>query len=261
MNSPSATLHELGHGQLFTKFAGETESVVNLMYVAAMNQKFGVPLDKAFGRSVGNNNRENVSLSDAALTWVLTERFQSGQAMTEKHMKYQQRGYAKYVEIANLFGWGALSNFWHGVNADYMRGIKPKVINNDPTDNRILRMSKAAGVDLRPLIHFWGVIPEDAMKLESEIKAAGLKPSAAIYDRLKYYQSVVPTNVVQYNEHYERFRPAVSDTIDKKWFEKLTADYTPEIGQNAVQAVQKIIQLYFPAGRPKDADNSAPKAN
>jgi hypothetical protein len=258
-NPRSDTFHELGHAEQITKFAGETEAVVNLLYVPVMNRQFGMPLDEAFGRSF-HDARKDVSLSETALTWILTERFQSGQAMTDKHMKYQQRGYAKYVEIANLFGWGALSNFWYSVNEDYMRGIKPEEINRDPTDNRILRMSKAAGVDLRPLIHFWGVQPENPRQLESEIKAAGLKPSAAIYERLKYYQTVVPTNVAQYQAHYKLFKPAVMDTIDKDRFAKLEADYTAEIGQNAVRAVQKIIDLYFPSGRPKEAGSSAPKA-
>jgi hypothetical protein len=249
LNSPSATLHELGHAQYFTKFTGETEAVVNLMYVAAMNQKFGMSLDEALGRSVGNQSRENVSLPEAALTWILTEKFRAGQAMNDQNMKYQQRGYAKYAEIANLFGWGALSNFWHSVNVDYMNGIEYP-INTDPTDSRILRMSKAAGVDLQPLIHFWGVHPEDTAKLKSEIESAGLKPSRAIYDRLKYYQTVVPTNQAQFNVHYDLFKSAVSDTVDGAWFNDMQEHYTPEIGQASIRRVQDIIDLYFPAGPP-----------
>jgi hypothetical protein len=256
VNSPSATLHELGHAQRFTKFAGETEAVVNLLYVAAMNQKFGMPLDKAFGRSVSGRVRENVSLPEAALTWILTDRFRDGQAMNGMHMKYQQRGYAKYVEIANLFGWDALSNFWHSVNADYMRGIEYE-INADPADSRILRMSKGAGVDLRPLIHFWGVHPEDPAKLKKEMESAGLKPSLAIYNRLKHYQTVVPTNQTQFNEHYKLFKPAVNDTVDGPWFAEMQTNYTPEIGQASVRAVQEIIDLYFPDGPPAAASGPA----
>lgn len=249
VDSPSATLHELGHAQSFTKFEGETEAVVNLMYVAAMNQKFGMSLDRAIGQSVGNKARENVSLPEAALTWILTDRFRAGQAMNGTDMKYQQRGYAKYVEIANLFGWGALSNFWHSVNVDYMHGIEYP-INTDPTDSRILRMSRAAGVDLRPLIHFWGVHPQNAAQLEHEIESAGLKPSLAIYNRLKYYQTVVPTNQAQFNEHYNLFKPAVSDTVDGAWFQEMQTHYTPEMDQASIRAVQEIIDLYFPGGPP-----------
>lgn len=258
LDSPSATLHELGHAQSVTKFTGETEALVNLMYVAAMNQKFGWSLDKALGYSVGNKSRDNVSLPEAALTWILTEKFRAGQAMNDQNMKYQQRGYAKYAEIANLFGWGALSNFWHSVNVDYMNGIEYP-INTDPTDSRILRMSKAAGVDLRPLIHFWGVHPQDPAKLKQEIENAGLIPSLAIYDRLKFYQTVVPTNQAQFNVHYDLFKAAVKDTVDGPWFEEMQTHYTPEIGQTSVRAVQAIIDLYFPDGRrPSGAGTNAP---
>jgi hypothetical protein len=259
VDSPSATLHELGHAQSFTKFTGETEAVVNLMYVAAMNQKFGMSLDEALGRSVGNQAREKVSLPEAALTWILTDRFRAGQAMNDKDMKYQQRGYAKYAEIANLFGWGALSNFWHSVNVDYMHGIEYP-INTDPTDSRILRMSRAAGVDLRPLIHFWGVHPQDPAKLKQEIESAGLKPSLAIYNRFKYYQTVVPTNQVQFNEHYDLFKSAVSDTVDGPWYKEMQTHYTPEMGQATVRAVQAIIDLYFPDGPPAASGGPASKA-
>jgi len=260
LNSPSATLHELGHAQSFTKFTGETEAAVNLMYVAAMNQKFGMSLDEALGQSVGNKARENVSLPEAALTWILTEKFRSGQAMNDQNMKYQQRGYAKYVEIANLFGWGALSNFWHSVNVDYMHGIEYP-INTDPTDSRILRMSKAAGVDLRPLIHFWGVHPQDPAKLKKDIESAGLKPSLAIYDRLKYYETVVPTNQMQFNDHYNLFKPAVKDTVDGPWFEEMQKQYTPAISLATIRAVQDIIDLYFPDGSPSPSLSPMQKAH
>jgi hypothetical protein len=49
-------------------------------------------------------------------------------------VRYQHRGYGKYVEIVNLFGWKVLEDFWHSVNQDYLEGIKyPR--NTDPTDN------------------------------------------------------------------------------------------------------------------------------
>ena len=257
MDSPSATLHELGHAQSFTKFKGETEAAVNLMYVAAMNQPFGVPLDQALGQSMGKKDRANVSLQEAALTWILTERFRAGLAMTAEHMKYQQRGYAKYVEIVNLFGWSSLNNFWHSVNEDYMHGIEYPT-NSDPTDNRILRMSRAAGVDLRPLIHFWGVHPDDPAKLKNDITSAGLKPSLAIYNRLKYYQTVVPTTPEQFRQHYALFKAAVSDTVDGPWYKDMQDHYTPDIGQASIRAVQAIIDLYFPDGPPPASPTSAP---
>ena len=130
-----------------------------------------------------------------------------------------------------------------------MNGIQYP-INTDPTDSRILRLFKAAGADLRPLIHFWGVHPKRPAELGQSIEGAGFKPSRAIYDRLKYYQTVVPTNQAQFNVNYKLFKPAVADTVDGDWFEQMQTQYTPEIGQATIRAVQDIIDQYFPDGAP-----------
>ncbi|MCX6930656.1 MAG: M60 family metallopeptidase [Verrucomicrobia bacterium] len=247
-NSPWTTLHELGHAQLFTKFTGETESAVNLLDVAAQNQIFGVNLDTAFGESIGDAGSANVTRTQAALSWVLPEKFRAGQPMDDTDMKYQHRGHGKYVDVAGLFGWEALSNFWHSVHVDYMNGIEYPV-NSDPTDSRILRMSEAAGVDLRPLIHMWGVHPASPNTLKTNIMNAGLKPSLAIYNRLKYYQSSVPTNLTQFRNHYWIVHGKVSDT-DKAWYEDMFNNFTPDIGYASITAMQNIIDLYFPDGPP-----------
>ncbi|MGN6644495.1 MAG: M60 family peptidase N-terminal accessory domain-containing protein, partial [Verrucomicrobiota bacterium] len=178
-NSDWTTLHELGHGSSFTKFTGEVESAVNLLYVAVQNRKFGLALGTAHGRSIGAANG-SITLDQAALSWIMVDKFRAGQPMDSTDMAYQHRGHGKYTEIAYLFGWGALSNFWHSVHVDYENGIDyPE--NSDPTDSRILRMSKAAGADLRPLFHMWGVQPANAATLKTSIQNAGLKPSLVIY--------------------------------------------------------------------------------
>ncbi|MGN6553312.1 MAG: M60 family peptidase N-terminal accessory domain-containing protein [Verrucomicrobiota bacterium] len=247
-NSAWTTLHELGHSQLFTKFSGESESAVNLLYVAAMNRKFGVPLNTAFGDSIGGHS--GLSLNQAALSWILVNKFRAGQNMADTDMKYQHRGHGKYVEIANLFGWDALSNFWHSVNVDYENGIT-YLINSDPADSRILRMSKAAGADLRPLIHMWGVKPVNANNLKNSIQNAGLKPSTLIYNRLKDYQGIVPLTLQQFRNHYWTVKGTLNDT-DNAWYEDMFNNYTADIGYASIAALQDIIDLYFPDGPPSD---------
>ena len=250
-NSDWTVLHELGHAELFTKFTGEVEAVVNLNYVAVQSQKFGVPLEKAFGRSVGGSSsataNDSINLAQAALTWIMTDSFRAGETMSQVRMQYQQRGYGKYVEVASLFGWGALSNFWHSVNVDYMNGIDyPE--NTDPTDSRMLRMSQAAGVDLRPLIHFWGVLPISPTTLKTSIQNAGLQPSALIYNRLKYYLTVVPTNLVQFTAHHTAVAAVVDGSVDAAWYADMLTNFTPAIGYSTISNVQKIVDLYFPTG-------------
>jgi hypothetical protein len=240
--APYTTFHELGHATSITKFRGETESAVNLLYVAAMNRKFGFDLDQAFAKSL--SNREEMTLDQAAITWMVTDHFRQGQPMAATEMMYQHRGHAKYVDIAKLFGWEALSRFWHSVQVDYTHGIAyPK--NSDPADSRILRMSKAANADLTPLIEFWGVFPEAPDNLKAQIARAGLKPSSAIYDRLLHYRSIIPMNPEAYLAHFNTIHPRGTKTNDKQ-----IEDYQGRNGLEARQALQEIIHRHFPGGRP-----------
>ena len=250
-DAPWTVLHELGHGELFTKFTGEVESAVNLLDVAANNRKFGVAIGTALGNSIGDDLNASINLNQAALSWIMVDKFRAGQAMDSTDMAYQHRGHGKYVEIAYLFGWGALSNFWHSVHVDYINGIDyPE--NSDPTDSRILRMSKAAGVDLRPLIHMWGVLPVNATTLKTSIQNAGLKPSALIYDRLKVYQSVVPLTLSQFKNHYWAIDSSMPAN-DKTWYQTMSTNFTPDIGYASIAALQNIVDLYFPDGAPLSA--------
>jgi hypothetical protein len=255
--------HELGHACSFTKFKGETEAAVNLPYVAMQNRKFGVELNPAFGNSGG---QKQVTLAQAAIIWMVTENFRAGNPMDISNqpgdeVKYQHRGYGKYVEIARLFGWEALSDFWHSVNVDYIAGIDyPE--NTDPTDSRILRMSKAAGADLTPLIHFWGVQPANAANLKASIAAAGLQPSRAIYDQLVAYKALIPMNNRQFRDHAAIIYPGgvkegQSPEYGVGWYYVWLPQYNESHGIAAQAAMQHIIDLYFPNGQPA-ADMAPP---
>lgn len=257
--SGAATIfHELGHAQLFTKFKGEVEAVVNLPYVAVLNKGFGVDLDTAFGQSFHN---EQVSLDQAAIMWMVTENFRQGNPMditsSEKNqVRYQHRGYGKYVEVVHLFGWEVLEEFWHSVNQDYLKGVEyPR--NSDPADKRILRLSKKAGVDLTPLIHFWGVQPENAAALRNEMKKNGLKPSPLIYDRLVYYETIVPMDADAFAEHariiYPKgIREGRNPNFGEGWYHTWLPKYDESHGEAAQKALQDIIDTYFPNGRPAE---------
>lgn len=249
--------HELGHAHLFTKFRGEVEAVVNLPYVAVLNKGFGVDLDTAFGRSF---SKPDVSLDQAAIMWMVTTNFRNGKPMDisnspANEVRYQHRGYGKYVEIAKLFGWKSLEDFWYSVNQDYLKGITyPR--NSDPTDSRILRMSRTAGADLRPMIHFWGIHPEDSDALEKAMAAEGLKPSPLIYDRLLHYQTLIPMNNADFARHAEivnprGIRPGRNPLYGEGWYYVWLPKYNESHGRAARTALQEIIDFYFPEGRPR----------
>ncbi len=249
--------HEVGHAQSLTKFKGEVEAVVNLPYVAVMNRKFDTDLDLAFGNAI--SQMEAVSLDQAATMWMVTENFRNGNPMNISNrpgdeVKYQHRGFGKYVEIASLFGWDALSRFWHSVSEDYEKGIiYPK--NDDPIDSRILRMSRAADVDLTPLIHFWGVQPDDSDQLAKDIRREGLNPSRKIYDRLVYYQSIIPMSSGAFKKHTETIYPKgpnrmANPAYGEGWYAIWVKQYDDSHGAAARDSLQEIIDHYFPSGAP-----------
>ncbi|MFG0287244.1 MAG: M60 family metallopeptidase [Rhodopirellula sp. JB044] len=244
--------HEVGHSQFCSKFRGETEALVNLPHVAIMNRKFGFSLDEAFGSSV--NKMNHLTMDEVAVMWMVTENFRNGKPMNISNkpgdeVKYQHRGYGKYVEIANLFGWDALSRFWQEENASWKPG--DRVPNNsDPTDVRILRLSKAAGADLTPLIHFWGVQPERPQVLARMMRREGLQPSKEIHDRLLHYKTLIPMDNAAFRQHLKRVYPKglgklTNPLYGTGWYRATAATYSEADGEAAQQAMQKLIEHYF----------------
>lgn len=263
-------LHELGHAQGFSYFPGEGEASVNLLSVAISNKLYKVDIDTALGKSVGD--RYEITREAAAANWTTTANFRAGKPMdtssSEKdEVRYQQRGYAKYVEIAALFGWDKLEKFWAEENRLKQLGLTPVGTNLEAVNSRILRMSIAAGVDLTPLIHFWGVQPSITEKnaesgsaaLAAAMKAANLQPSAAIYDRLKLYRSQIPMNNAAFKVHASTFLNKPADQINgvnkspdfhEGWYAAWLGKYGEAEGQASQAAMDNILNRYFPNGRP-----------
>ncbi|MGJ8654793.1 MAG: Ig-like domain-containing protein, partial [Opitutaceae bacterium] len=241
--------HEFGHASSINKFTGETESIVNLYAVPILNRMFNVPLEEAFGKSMNYDTNGRMNRMDAAINWAVHSLFRNGQPMTGQEMKYQHRGYGKYVEIAALFGWDALGDFWKSVAFDFEElGISYDK-NNDPADSRIIRMSNAANANLLPLIHFWGVHPGDAAAIQEKLDFQGIKPSPAIYDRLQFYHSVIPMNASQFSAHRNRISGLMS-VDDQPNYEIWKNSWSNAMGQASKDKIQAIIDLYFPNGRP-----------
>ena len=190
-HAPDYLFHEEGHGYLFQKFPGETESNVNLHHVAVWHQKFGHDLDYAFAASRGYHRNPHRTLDNTAVAWMTVFNFSFYQApMATAEKAYQLKGHAKFVDIARLFGWQALNDYWYSFNEDHENGRSI----DTSIDGLLLRLSVAAGVDVRPLCHFWGTHPQDSRGLAADIAAAGLEPSSEILDTLLHYRSLVPAD-------------------------------------------------------------------
>lgn len=250
----STEFHELGHGHLFQKFPGETESAVNLLYPAVLNRKLGLDIQEAFYKSRRNGAAFN-TLENAAVSWMITENFKNGNPMTTEEMKYQYRGHAKYVEVARLFGWTVLDRYWRSFNESYEKTVSPQNTDTrvkgdyDRSNNGlILSMSREAGVDLTPLIDFWGVHPNNRQALKGAIAAANLKPSAKIYQLLLDYKAKIPADKQEYRTFVMNWfeEQPEAGTYAAVLLDTWSTAYSGTINNN----VQNIIDLYFPNGRP-----------
>jgi hypothetical protein len=198
---PNTVFHEEGHGYFFVKFPGEMESTVNLLHVPVWHRKFGYDLDYAFAASCGYQGNPHRTLDNTAVTWMTVFNFSFYEApMASGEKAYQLKGHAKFVDIARLFGWEVLGAFWYSINEDYENGIYWSRHGSNIND-LILRWCECVGVDLRPLFHFWGTHPVDPVALAAAIEAKNLPASAAIYNRLVHYKSLVPAD----NQAFQTF--------------------------------------------------------
>ena len=265
-NAPDYQFHEHGHGYFFPKFDGEQESTVNLLHVAVMTQKFGKSFDQALRESNGSGSF--CTLPTAAVLWMTSFNFSPREvAMADWEKAYQPQGHAKYADIARLFGWGGLSNFWYYHNDKDDKGQSYST----STDTLILQLCKSVGRDARPMLHFWGIHPVSPATLSNCISAARLKVTVEVYDRIVQYQALVPTNNATYQSWCSNWwgrAPSISGygverEHARQWSTNLLngtdtqTRFPTEIFDAAASTqvkarAQEILDLYYPTGRPTD---------
>ena len=189
-HSANIEIHEQGHAYFFPKFGGETESTVNLPHVAAMHRKFGYSLDEAFRGSLGITNPHR-TLDNTAVAWMCVFNFSPRNVpMATAEKAYQLKGHAKFVDIARLFGWDGLGDYWRSFMEDDANGVSY----SDTNDEKLLRLSRHVGHDIRPLFHFWGIFPQNPAALEAAIAAENIPPSIEIRDLLIFYKTLIPAD-------------------------------------------------------------------
>ena len=250
--------HEMGHAQLFSNFPGETEASVNVLAAAIFNRLYGMDIDMALGRSF--DDAPYRTRDQSALNWMVTPNFRAGKAMdisntTKDEVRYQQRGYAKYIEMAALFGWEMIDSFYNREQLDFIQQVPGDGLTD--VDSRILRFSRTAGADVRPLIHFWGVHPKNPAVLADAISTEGLSPSKLICDRLVHYKSIIPLNNAEFEAHAKAFFggsvPAGGHPdYGSGWYNIWLTQYDETHGALAQESMQNIIDLYFPGGCPTE---------
>ena len=151
-----------------------------------------------------------------------------------------------------MFGLEAMQRFNRQINVemdgrDWDRWTDGRT--NHRNSDRILRLSRAAGVNVAPLFHLWGHAPNNVAELNSEAEAEGLGASQQIYDRLVEAQNNVPLTQAQWNAVRGRFLGYVNVTQRTSW-DGWNTGYDVARGEAAAARIGELIALYFPNGRP-----------
>lgn len=166
--------------------------------------------------------------------------------------QYQLKGHAKFVDIVRLFGWEVLDNFWRSLNQDAEDG-NPWPRNVKDTDRYTLRLSEMASVDLRPLIHFWGIPTQNDEESDAAVKEKGLNPSAKVYELLVKYKSLVPEDNKAFREFALKWwqkEPSPDGYTTERNHAARWENYDEKEAARVRKTVQAIIDRYFPNGRP-----------
>ena len=255
----SIMFHELGHQEQIFKFMGEVEASVHLPFMAYRTKAFGVSIEEAFTTSFEPNM--NMTIDSSAVSWMITSNFRMNNQMSDisggREAAYQHRGWGKYAEIVRMFGWKPIDKYFESFSIDADNGIFQQSVNgtNLETDDRILRLSKAAGIDLRPLIHFWGIHPQDPEALENEIESdPSIVKSCLIRDQLQYYKTLIPMTNQTFRDFglnyfsedaIENYQGINIWSFQEGFFKNWWNDYGPDEANGAVAEVDLILDLYF----------------
>ena len=250
--------HESGHALAMTKFPGEGEALVNFPYIMAMNYGLNEDLNEAVKYSFVPNTFD----IDKTATHRMVSNTFGGQRnisnTTNDEVRYQHRGYGHYFEIVNMLDWCPLRNFWKQEFIDSENGIDHG-INNQDIDSRMLRMSAAAQVDLRPLFHVFGILPQNPSALQQAFDEAVIVPSQTIYTRLQDYFTLIPENNAAFVDYalsvYPNLfsdGPTATPDYGVGWHYQKSLIYDTTEAQQRTNILQDILELYYPNGEPSN---------
>ena len=189
--------HELGHSERNHLFRNELEASVMVPWIAIQNRKFGLNLDDAM---VWSFHTQHLDIDQSAILWAMTEQFRNNENMPSTSHFYN---WGKWPEIARLHGWDAIEGFYQLLSdeADKGNNFWFHANNREDQDRMIMQMVKGSGIDLTPLLHFWGIVPHDLESVKAQIAAeSGIDKSRPIYDQLLRYRSMIPVNNAQFRE-------------------------------------------------------------
>ena len=262
MNGPGpddeTNFHESGHALAMSKFPGEGEALVNFPYIMAMNYGLNEDLNQAVKYSFVPNTFD---IDKTATHRMVSDTFGAERDIsntTTDEVRYQHRGYGHYFEIVNMLDWCPVRNFWKQEFIDFENGIDHGV-NNQDIDSRMLRMSAAAQVDLRPLFHVFGILPQDPTALQNSLNQIEIVPSQTIYNRLQDYFVLIPEDNSAFVDYalsvYPNLYsdgPTATPDYGVGWHYQKSLTYDTTEAQQRTEILQDILELYYPDNEPSN---------
>ncbi|MBL4874878.1 MAG: putative Ig domain-containing protein [Cohaesibacteraceae bacterium] len=217
--------HEMGHNQLHPTLnfgpdfnechAIEAETVNHTLALVANALVYDMDIDEAFQNSFFGGYTSD----EATFDWIITTNFRNNLLMAydesvpmdDKDMhSYQFRSWAKYKDIAKLFGFetglGKVNGMFYKAGQQQAGDACPERPFIVGRDEYIRAASEALGVNMAPLFHLWGIVPSESLVTELE---ANYPASVEIAELIIYYRdNVAPKSLAEYtqrhNEMYDR---------------------------------------------------------
>lgn len=276
-------------------YRGEKESIVHVAYTYARNQIYGDNIDVAFSNSINTEYKckrtdaspasqtgcqayvlkptgkrvPQMSVDDAAIDWMVRENFADGSGMNysdtpSDEFRYQHRGHAKYADMARLFGWQMIREFYYQESEDAeAEDIEANAVCDltSDADDRTFRLSLKAGADLTPLLSFWGIPPYDETALGSCMDEKKLLPSHNVKAQLEHYASIIPMNRTAFIEHFNKTWPGKYNRTHSPglgcndircgcgWYNEWYPKWDETLAAEAVSAVEAIISKHWGSRR------------
>jgi len=200
---------------------------------------------------------QKLTMDQTTIDWIITDNFRNNIAIScdpTMHpsvcheVRYQHRGHAIYIEIADLFGWDAIYKThkvfydeWK-INTQKDWGFMGMVNGNQISDDElILAASNAKNVNMAPLFHFWGRQPSE--ELANQLK--NLPESKEIYCRLEYYKSMAPTDLSSFQTWYDANYVSVGGVQQVRYDYAINNFDTDNYGSDIQAQINLIINTYF----------------
>ncbi len=244
----SALYHEMGHTHLVPTMEMEIETIVNVPAIPVLNEILGLDIDEAMKWA----SYQPFTREDAAIDWMLTENFRTGAEIgwdlvndvLPDQLSYQARGYAKYVDIAALFGgWEALGAIYKTFYDEQVESGIPYDITQPPNiarDHFIRNASEALGVNMAPLFHFWGIHPSEELIEE----LSDYPHSEGIEERISRYLNAAPKNNAELVSFYEEKTETDINILKAENYLPLLEDYDESYYQQIEDVILDILDMY-----------------